>query len=59
MGTFMVSGTITKLFIPDDWYQAENMMAAGQKFIDSMEKMSQADDFIRKHEFDAMTNHEN
>ena len=40
--------------IPDDWNQASDMILAGKKFIEAMEKMSAADLMIRENGFDTM-----
>ena len=40
--------------IPDDWRMAQNMIDAGNRFMQAMESMSQADLLIRDHGFDSM-----
>jgi len=40
--------------IPDDWRMAQNMIDAGNRFMQAMESMSQADLLIRDHGFDLM-----
>ena len=40
--------------VPDDWSLAQNMIDAGNKYIQAMEQMSVADKFIRENGFDAM-----
>lgn len=40
--------------IPNDWSQAEDMIEAGRKFMQAMEDMSIADDFMRSNGFDAI-----
>ena len=47
---------IQEMFIPvpDDWSLAQDMIEAGNKFIEAMEAMSKADCEIREHGFDKM-----
>lgn len=40
--------------IPESWNMAQNMIDAGNRFMQAMESMSQADIFIREHGFDSM-----
>lgn len=44
--------------VPDDWSLAQDMIEAGNKFIEAMEAMSKADCEIREHGFDKMCNTE-
>lgn len=45
--------------VPDDWSLAQNMIDAGNKFIEAMESMSKADYEVREHGFDKMCYAEN
>lgn len=40
--------------IPNEWSQAEDMIEAGRKFMQAMEDMSVADDYMRSNGFDAI-----
>lgn len=40
--------------VPDDWNMVSNVIAAGNKFMDAMESMSQADNMIRNKGFDSL-----
>ena len=40
--------------IPDDWTKAQNMIDAGNQFMQAMESMSRADMLIRENGFDSM-----
>lgn len=44
--------------VPDDWSLAQEMIDAGNKFINAMESMSKADFDIRERGFDNMCNKE-
>lgn len=45
--------------VPDDWSLAQNMIDAGNKFIQAMESMSKADYKVREHGSDKMCYTEN
>lgn len=45
--------------VPDDWSLAQNMIDAGNKFIEAMESMPKADYEVREHGFDKMCYAEN
>ena len=45
--------------VPDDWSLAQNMIDAGNKFIEAMESMPKADYELREHGFDRMYYAEN
>lgn len=45
--------------VPDDWSLAQNMIDAGNKFIEAMESMSKADYAVREHGFDNLCNNLN
>ena len=42
--------------VPDDWSLAQDMIDAGNKFIEAMEAMSKADVEIRQNGFDNICN---
>ena len=44
--------------VPDDWNSAKKLIAMGQRFMNAMETMSQADYDIRQNGFDASFNEE-